>query len=175
MPALQINSSTINQSHRRTASHEIKVNYTISSSLENKLQKLKKRRHSSSNAEGFEEQMVANLRVFIDQMFVKSDLNLNNQKNFAVNEIIENNTLVVKGILKKETKKSGTKKSFRFNETVMIGETFGADEYQRNSGYVLHLTPDLARFIKKELNDFKLNEMIVHQESAHMTHLFPAI
>lgn len=64
-------------------------------------------------------------------------------------------------------------KQFRFNEQVLVGETWPRYDYERKSGYSLQLTPQKAYQIKKELNDFKRDEMAVHEESRCYTHFFP--
>jgi hypothetical protein len=81
----------------------------------------------------------------------------------------------VEGILKtvKSTSmKPKHSKQFRFNETVLVGEVHSKEDYDRRSDFHLVLTPEIAMAIKTELNDFKSNEMMVHMQSRHMTHLF---
>jgi hypothetical protein len=81
----------------------------------------------------------------------------------------------VKGILKTVKSKSMKpkhSKQFRFNETVLVGEVHSKEDYDRRSDFHLVLTPEIAMAIKTELNDFKSNEMMVHLQSRHMTHLF---
>jgi hypothetical protein len=63
-------------------------------------------------------------------------------------------------------------KKFRFCEQVMIGQAHSAEEYDRRPDFILRITPDLARTIKAELNDFKANEMAVHEEARSMTHFY---
>ena len=90
--------------------------------------------------------------------------------------VMEQQPEKVKGILKKSQDKEmqcREKKTFRFNETVLVGETFAKAEYERRSNYMLHLTPELAFMIKKELNEFKMYDMPVHEESRQFTHLYP--
>ena len=64
------------------------------------------------------------------------------------------------------------KKTFRFNEQVLVGETWPKMEYERKSHFMLQLTPHKAYQIKKELNDFKRDEMAVHEDSRCYTHFF---
>lgn len=64
------------------------------------------------------------------------------------------------------------RKQFRFNETVIVGEAHGKEEYERKSDFQLNLTPELAMEIKKELNYFKQFEMAVHDDARQHTHLF---
>lgn len=63
-------------------------------------------------------------------------------------------------------------KQFRFNETVYVGEAHSSDDYERKSDFQLRLTAELAYMIKRELNEFKSNEMPVHEESKKFTHIF---
>jgi hypothetical protein len=63
-------------------------------------------------------------------------------------------------------------KSFRFDEQVLVGETWPKAEYERKSHTMLQLTPHKAYQIKKELNDFKRDEMAVHEDSRCYTHYF---
>jgi hypothetical protein len=63
------------------------------------------------------------------------------------------------------------RRQFRFNETVLVGETYGPEEYERKGDMKVHLTPTLAFLIRQELNDFK-REMPVHPDSAHHTHFY---
>ena len=81
---------------------------------------------------------------------------------------------VVKSILKKPGKQSEVlaPKQMRFNPVVTVGETHHREVYERKSDYMLHLTPELAYMIKKELNEFKTTEMAVHESSRIYTHLF---
>jgi len=63
-------------------------------------------------------------------------------------------------------------KSFRFNEQVLVGETYPKEDYERRSDFMLSLTPEKAYLIKKELNDYKREEMNVHETSRCFTHFF---
>ncbi|KAI3655043.1 hypothetical protein MP228_000423 [Amoeboaphelidium protococcarum] len=80
----------------------------------------------------------------------------------------------VKSCLKKSRNASSKKQNnqFRFNEVVLVGEAHHREDYDRKSDFVLHLTPAIAMMIKRELNDFKSNEMPVHETSRIYTHLF---
>ena len=62
-------------------------------------------------------------------------------------------------------------KKFRFNEQVLVGETWGKGDYDRRADNTLRLTPQLAQQIKQELNEYKVMEMAVHEDSRHNTHL----
>ncbi|KAI9590915.1 hypothetical protein BDF19DRAFT_427224 [Syncephalis fuscata] len=62
-------------------------------------------------------------------------------------------------------------KRFRFNERVLVGETWPATEYDRRGESIIRLTPALAQAIKMELNEFKAKEMAVHEDSRIYTHL----
>ncbi|KAI3661935.1 hypothetical protein MP638_005976 [Amoeboaphelidium occidentale] len=86
----------------------------------------------------------------------------------------------VKGVLKSNSTKDRMtipfekkpSKKFRFNETVLVGECFNAEDYDRKSDFTLTLTPEIAYMIKRELNEFKTQEMPVHEGSKQFTHLF---
>jgi hypothetical protein len=62
-------------------------------------------------------------------------------------------------------------KRFRFNERVLVGETWPATEYDRRGDTIVRLTPALAQAIRMELNEYKSKEMVVHEESRIYTHL----
>lgn len=62
-------------------------------------------------------------------------------------------------------------KNFRFNERVLVGETWPAAEYDRRGEALVRLTPALAHAIRMELNEYKVKEMSVHEESRVYTHL----
>lgn len=68
---------------------------------------------------------------------------------------------------------SSRSKEFRFDESVLVAETFSKVDYERKNDYQLILTPAIAREIKLELNEFKSHEMLVHSESIGNTHLYP--
>ncbi len=100
-----------------------------------------------------------------DMMEVDDDMpliNLNHQKP------------AVRGILKtnQTNNKNTGEKVFRFNEVVYVGEALSGDVYERKSDFQLSLTPELAYMIKRELNEFKANEMPIHEESKQNTHFF---
>jgi hypothetical protein len=61
-------------------------------------------------------------------------------------------------------------KQFRFNEFVVIFETYCDEEYDRRMGVDLEQNMLNTLDIKRELNDFKRNEMSVHEESEKFTH-----
>lgn len=60
---------------------------------------------------------------------------------------------------------------FRFNEIVLVGESWSKDDYERKGDLKLTLTPALAFFIRQELNEFKA-QMDVHPLSAQNTHFY---
>lgn len=64
-----------------------------------------------------------------------------------------------------------TQKRFRFNETVLVGQTFSSDEYERAADGAIQMTPTLAYLIRKELNELKA-QMEVHEDSRHLTHFY---
>ena len=78
-----------------------------------------------------------------------------------------------KSILKKKGSMSSSRedKQFRFNETVLVGETFGSDEYVRKGDLKIHMTPTMAYLIRQELNDFK-RIMPIHENSRKYTHYY---
>lgn len=63
----------------------------------------------------------------------------------------------------------GTKK-FRFNEFVVIFETYNADDYDRSMTNDLENNLKNTLRIKTELNEFKREEMNVHKDSKKFTH-----
>ncbi|CAO3591560.1 unnamed protein product [Absidia cylindrospora] len=63
----------------------------------------------------------------------------------------------------------------RFNTTIQVHDTFGSKDYDRrcDTQVTCHgLTPVLALQIKQELNEYKLNEMVVHSSSRQYTQFF---
>lgn len=80
----------------------------------------------------------------------------------------------LKSVLKSSKNKQSSKrpKNFCFNEIVVVGEAFSRHDYDRTSVGMTQLTPAIARSIKQELNEFKANEMPVHQDSRQHTHFF---
>ncbi|KAJ1952831.1 hypothetical protein IWQ62_006132, partial [Dispira parvispora] len=64
-------------------------------------------------------------------------------------------------------------KQLRFAETVLIYETFDPTLYDRRGEAMMRLTPEIAYEIKTELNNFKMYELIVHEESKQYTHFIP--
>ncbi|KAJ1652396.1 bud neck involved protein [Dispira simplex] len=64
-------------------------------------------------------------------------------------------------------------KQLRFAETVLIYETFDPTLYDRRGEAMMRLTPEIAYEIKTELNNFKMHELIVHEESKQYTHFIP--
>ncbi|PWA01230.1 hypothetical protein BB558_002671 [Smittium angustum] len=68
------------------------------------------------------------------------------------------------------SKKSASKINFRFDETVLVYETFNSEDYDRSGYPAARITPESAYEIKKELNEYKFYEMEVHKDSAIYTH-----
>jgi len=66
-------------------------------------------------------------------------------------------------------------RSLRFNANVLVGETFHVEEYDRTPGEMAakRLTAQVAALIKRELNEFKGREMVVHHESRCNTVFYP--
>ncbi|PVV02442.1 hypothetical protein BB560_003103 [Smittium megazygosporum] len=60
--------------------------------------------------------------------------------------------------------------NFRFNETVVVYETFNEEQYDRTGNPLMKITPEIAYEIKRELNEFKFYEMPVHKDSVVNTH-----
>ncbi|KAJ2020043.1 hypothetical protein GGH92_003514 [Coemansia sp. RSA 2673] len=61
-------------------------------------------------------------------------------------------------------------KAFRFNELVAVYETWDRDEYDRKGFPSIRLDAALIEEIKQELNEYKVYEMLVHDESRGNTH-----
>ncbi|KAI8342014.1 hypothetical protein BC941DRAFT_449360 [Chlamydoabsidia padenii] len=63
----------------------------------------------------------------------------------------------------------------RFTTTLRVHDTFGSKDYDRRCDTQVtcqRLTPVLALQIKQELNEYKLNEMVVHSSSRQYTQFF---
>ncbi|KAJ1967931.1 bud neck involved protein [Dimargaris xerosporica] len=67
----------------------------------------------------------------------------------------------------------GIDRQLRFAETVLIYETFDASFYDRRGEAMIRLTPEIAFQIKTELNNFKMYELEVHEDSRQFTHFIP--
>lgn len=67
-------------------------------------------------------------------------------------------------------------KRLQFSSTILIHETWTRDDYDRRGDQTTcnKLTPILAQRIKQELNDYKMDEMQVHEDSKNNTHFFAA-
>ncbi|CAG8759361.1 15215_t:CDS:2 [Cetraspora pellucida] len=65
-------------------------------------------------------------------------------------------------------------KKLQFSSNILIHETWTRDDYDRRGDQTTcnKLTPLLAQKIKQELNEFKLIEMQVHEDSKKNTHFF---
>ncbi|QSL65964.1 hypothetical protein MERGE_003101 [Pneumocystis wakefieldiae] len=65
-------------------------------------------------------------------------------------------------------------KSLSFSPKITIYDTWPSFEYDRRGEIATcnRLTPILAQRIKEELNTYKLDEMIVHEQSRRFTHFF---
>ncbi|KAJ1678705.1 hypothetical protein EV182_003512, partial [Spiromyces aspiralis] len=68
-------------------------------------------------------------------------------------------------------KRPRPRREFKFDELVLVYETWAAEDYDRRGSANVQLTPELAASIKHELNEYKLNEMAVHEESHVYTHI----
>ncbi|KAJ2787115.1 hypothetical protein GGI15_000991 [Coemansia interrupta] len=64
----------------------------------------------------------------------------------------------------------GGGKAFRFNELVAVYETWNRDEYDRKGMPSAKLDSEAIEQIKHELNEFKVYEMQVHEDSRQHTH-----
>ncbi|KAJ2602967.1 hypothetical protein GGF40_000359 [Coemansia sp. RSA 1286] len=62
------------------------------------------------------------------------------------------------------------KKTFRFNELVAVYETWNREEYDRKGMPSAKLDAEIIEQIKYELNEFKVYEMQVHEDSRRYTH-----
>lgn len=63
----------------------------------------------------------------------------------------------------------------KFNKYVRMHDTYSKTEYDRSSdteAVCNRLTPEIAKEIKQELNDYKMREMVVHEHSRIHNHLF---
>ncbi|CAG8551204.1 4840_t:CDS:2 [Diversispora eburnea] len=67
-----------------------------------------------------------------------------------------------------------TLKKLQFSSTILEHETWTREDYDRRGDQTTcnSLTPSLAQKIKQELNQFKMVEMQVHEESKKNTHFF---
>ncbi|CAG8501669.1 13527_t:CDS:2 [Ambispora leptoticha] len=65
-------------------------------------------------------------------------------------------------------------KRIQFSSTIFIHDTWTKEDYDRRGDQTTcnKLTPMLAQRIKQELNEYKLSEMPVHEESKQNTHFF---
>lgn len=67
------------------------------------------------------------------------------------------------------------KRSVSFAKVVAVRETYSKQDYDRASdpeAVCTHLTAASAQRIKEELNHYKLQEMLVHEQSRVHTHFF---
>jgi len=66
-------------------------------------------------------------------------------------------------------------RQLRFNANVLVGETYHVEEYDRTPGEMIakKLTAQVAALVKRELNEFKGREMVVHCESRSNTVFYP--
>ncbi|CAG8547361.1 3596_t:CDS:2 [Paraglomus brasilianum] len=67
-----------------------------------------------------------------------------------------------------------TLKKLKFSSTIFVHETWTRDDYDRRGDQTTcnKLTPALAQKIKQELNEYKMAEMEVHEDSRQNTHFF---
>lgn len=94
--------------------------------------------------------------------------------NFTTMEDINNNKTTLIPILKQGNRFSSSKK-VSFSNNIYISETFAPDMYKRYNRSVTQYTltePFEINKIKDEMNRFKCNEMLVHEESKDNTHFF---
>lgn len=106
-----------------------------------------------------------NLKSALKLSSRKSDLSLSSSAASSTTSLTEEpNVVIVKA-----------PRNLRFNGNVLVGETFHAEDYDRTPGEMIakKLTAQVATMIKKELNDFKSRDMIVHDESRHNTVYYP--
>ncbi|KAJ1813834.1 hypothetical protein LPJ75_003019 [Coemansia sp. RSA 2598] len=69
-----------------------------------------------------------------------------------------------------QQQQQATKKTFRFNELVAVYETWNREEYDRKGMPSTKLDAEIIEQIKYELNEFKVYEMQVHEDSRRYTH-----
>ncbi|CAG8444735.1 11736_t:CDS:2, partial [Acaulospora morrowiae] len=67
-----------------------------------------------------------------------------------------------------------TLKKLQFSSTILMHDTWTRDDYDRRGDHSTcnKLTPLLAQRIKQELNEYKMEEMEVHEDSKKNTHFF---
>ncbi|CAG8488500.1 5704_t:CDS:2 [Paraglomus occultum] len=67
-----------------------------------------------------------------------------------------------------------TLKKLQFSSTIFVHETWTREDYDRRGDQTTcnKLTPELAQKIKRELNEYKMAEMEVHEDSRQNTHFF---
>lgn len=85
----------------------------------------------------------------------------------------ESNNTNVNSIIK--TKKAEVKKLVLFSNNISINQTFAPDMYKRYNKSVTQYTltePSEIMKIKVEMNNYKSNEMLVHEHSRNNTHFF---
>ncbi|CAI2187421.1 6656_t:CDS:2, partial [Funneliformis geosporum] len=65
-------------------------------------------------------------------------------------------------------------KKLQFSSSILVHETWTRDDYDRRGDQSTcnKLTSILAQRIKQELNEYKISEMQVHEDSKHNTHFF---
>ncbi|RHZ89464.1 hypothetical protein Glove_14g29 [Diversispora epigaea] len=81
---------------------------------------------------------------------------------------------LVRDILITPAPSTPTLKKLQFSSTILEHETWTREDYDRRGDQTTcnNLTPSLAQRIKQELNQFKMIEMQVHEESKKNTHYF---
>ncbi|CAG8564200.1 16181_t:CDS:2 [Funneliformis mosseae] len=67
-----------------------------------------------------------------------------------------------------------TAKKLQFSSSILVHETWTREDYDRRGDQSTcnKLTSILAQRIKQELNEYKMSEMQVHEDSKHNTHFF---
>ncbi|CAG8437337.1 18023_t:CDS:2 [Acaulospora morrowiae] len=138
--------------------------------------------------------MAANENTDIRQKFRdnnSSPVNMHTASNkilgFAVDKDMENRKKVnllrkgIKTILYKLVRDvdvpsppTPTLKKLQFSSTILMHDTWTREDYDRRGDHSTcnKLTPLLAQRIKRELNEYKMAEMEVHEDSKKNTHFF---
>ncbi|CUM65757.1 uncharacterized protein PRCAT00003405001 [Priceomyces carsonii] len=102
------------------------------------------------------------------------EVNVKKFEDLASIEFISTPRSATSSILKKVNSASGNKKVL-FSNKISINETFPAEMYKRYNKCVTHYTLTEAsevNKIKTELNSYKCNEMLVHEDSQDNTQFF---
>ena len=67
------------------------------------------------------------------------------------------------------------KSRIRFSDTVVVHDTYQKSQYDRGAGsepVMKYMLPSVRTRIRDELNEYKMFEMLIHQESVLNTALY---